>query len=814
MKTSMNWIKALVPGLENVDNQTYRDAMTLSGTKVEGFEELSKNLEKIVVAEILKVEQHPDADKLVVCKLNIGGDEPIQIVTGAGNIKIGSSGQLIPAVLDGGRVAGGHSGELPPENGIKIKKGKLRGVESCGMMCALEELGADNDLFPDAVEDGIYIFPAGSVKPGDDAVKALGLEVTIFEYEVTNNRVDCYSVLGIAREAAATFNCEFKPPVVLETGNSEKASDYIDVEVKDADLCSRYVARVVKNIKIGPSPRWMQERLRASGIRPINNIVDITNYVMEEYGQPMHAFDYDTISGKKIIVRRAGEGETFTTLDEVERKLDSEMLMICDADKAIAIAGIMGGNNSKITDDVKTLVFESATFNGTNIRKSAKRLSLRTDASGKFEKGLDPELALQAINRACALIEELGAGEVVGGNVDVYLDHVEENKVKFEPERINALLGTEIPKEEMLKYLKAIEIEYDANSGDLIIPSFRQDLIRNADIAEEVARFFGYDKIPVTLPKGTGLASRVGGISFEEEIKIKAMDIAESLGYSQALTYSFESPKVFDKLSLAPDAKERKTVVISNPLGEDFSVMRTLPVNGMLTSLSNNFNRRNGSVKLYELAKVYIPDEDSEKLPDERTEFTLGFYGNGDFFSLKGAVEVFFEKLGMTDKREYENTGKYPFLHPGRQANISYRGRDIAWLGEVHPEVADRYSLLERTYIAAIDLPPILDLVSLEIRYKGITNFPVVSRDISLVMPKDVPVGRLEEIIDKRGGRLVESYKLFDIYEGSQIKEGHKSVAYSISFRAKDRTLTDEDVNPVMDKIFADLEAEGFELRK
>ncbi len=814
MKTSMNWIKALVPGLENVDNQTYRDAMTLSGTKVEGFEELSKNLEKIVVAEILKVEQHPDADKLVVCKLNIGGDEPIQIVTGAGNIKIGSSGQLVPAVLDGGRVAGGHSGELPPENGIKIKKGKLRGVESCGMMCALEELGADNDLFPDAVEDGIYIFPAGSVKPGDDAVKALGLEDTIFEYEVTNNRVDCYSVLGIAREAAATFNCEFKPPVVLETGNSEKASDYIDVEVKDADLCSRYVARVVKNIKIGPSPRWMQERLRASGIRPINNIVDITNYVMEEYGQPMHAFDYDTISGKKIIVRRAGEGETFTTLDEVERKLDSEMLMICDADKAIAIAGIMGGNNSKITDDVKTLVFESATFNGTNIRKSAKRLSLRTDASGKFEKGLDPELALQAINRACALIEELGAGEVVGGNVDVYLDHVEENKVKFEPERINALLGTEIPKEEMLKYLKAIEIEYDANSGDLIIPSFRQDLIRNADIAEEVARFFGYDKIPVTLPKGTGLASRVGGISFEEEIKIKAMDIAESLGYSQALTYSFESPKVFDKLSLAPDAKERKTVVISNPLGEDFSVMRTLPVNGMLTSLSNNFNRRNGSVKLYELAKVYIPDEDSEKLPDERTEFTLGFYGNGDFFSLKGAVEVFFEKLGMTDKREYENTGKYPFLHPGRQANISYRGRDIAWLGEVHPEVADRYSLLERTYIAAIDLPSILDLVSLEIRYKGITNFPVVSRDISLVMPKDVPVGRLEEIIDKRGGRLVESYKLFDIYEGSQIKEGHKSVAYSISFRAKDRTLTDEDVNPVMDKIFADLEAEGFELRK
>lgn len=813
MKTSINWIKALVPGLENVDNQTYRDAMTLSGTKVEGFEELNKNLDKILVGEIIKVEQHPDADKLVVCQLNIGEAEPIQIVTGASNIKVGSSGQLVPVVLDGGKVAGGHSGEVPPENGIKIKKGKLRGVESFGMMCALEELGVDDSLFPDAVEDGIYIFEEGSVKPGDDAIKALGLEDTIFEYEVTNNRVDCYSVIGIAREAAATFNCEFKPPVVEETGNLEKASDYIGVEVKDRDLCLRYVARLVKNIKIGPSPRWIQERLRASGIRPINNIVDITNYVMEEYGQPMHAFDYDTISGNKIIVRRATEGEKFTTLDEVERKLDSEMLVICDADKAIAIAGIMGGNNSKITDNVKTLVFESATFNGTNIRKSAKRLSLRTDASGKFEKGLDPELALQAINRACALIEELGAGEVVGGNVDIYSDKIEEKKIKFQPERINAILGTDISKEDMLKYLKAIEIGYDANSEELLIPSFRQDLIRNADIAEEVARFFGYDKIPVTLPKGTGLASRVGGISFEEEIKTKAMDIAEALGYSQALTYSFESPKVFDKLSLAPDAKERKTVLISNPLGEDFSVMRTLPVNGMLTSLSTNFNRRNGAVKLYELAKVYIPDEDPEKLPDERTDFTLGFYGEGDFFSLKGAVEVFFDKLGMTDKREYENTGDYPFLHPGRQAKISYRGIDIAWLGEVHPEVATRYSLGERTYIAAIDLTSILDFVSLEVRYKGLANFPLVSRDISLIMPKDIPVGKLEEIIDKRGGKLIEAYKLFDIYEGSQIKDGYKSVAYSISFRAKDRTLTDKDVNPIMDKIFADLEAEGFELR-
>ncbi|MBS4899662.1 MAG: phenylalanine--tRNA ligase subunit beta [Clostridiales bacterium] len=814
MKTSMKWIRSLVPGISNVGDQEYRDAMTLSGTKVEGFEVLDKNLEKIVVAEVLKVDKHPDADKLVVCQLDIGADEPVQIVTGASNIKVGSSGQLVPAVLDGGKVAGGHSGEIPPEHGIRIKKGRLRGVESYGMMCALEELGVKAELFPDAPEDGIYIFPEGTVRPGDDAVKALGLDDTIFEYEVTNNRVDCYSVIGIAREAAATFGCELKIPEVKETGNSEKASDYISVEVKDPDLCSRYTARVVKNVKTGPSPAWMQERLRASGIRPINNVVDITNYVMEEYGQPMHAFDYDTIAGRKIIVRRAKEGETFVTLDEVERKLDSEMLMICDDEKAIGIAGIMGGNNSKITDDVRTLVFESATFNGTNIRKAAKRLSLRTDASGKFEKGLDPELALEAINRACALVEELGAGEVVGGAVDIYPEPVVKKEIKFEQEKINRLLGTDISAEEMLGYFKPLGIEYDQARGELIIPSFRQDLIRNADIAEEAARFYGYDRIPVSLPKGTGIASRVGGISFDEEIKARAMDIAEALGYSQALTYSFESPKVFDKLSLAPDAKERKTVVISNPLGEDFSIMRTLPVNGMLTSLSNNFNRRNGAVKLYELAKVYIPDEDPEKLPDERTEFTLGFYGKGDFFTLKGAVEVFFEKLGITGKREYENTGRYPFLHPGRQAEISYKGQTLAWLGEVHPEVASRYNLGERIYIAAVDLPTVMEHVSLEIKYTGIANFPVVSRDISLVMPKEVPVGRIEDIIEKRGGKLVESYKLFDVYEGDQIEEGFKSVAYSISFRACDRTLTDEDVNPVMDKIFADLKEAGYELRQ
>lgn len=806
MNTSLNWIKAMVPGLE-VTDQEFRDAMTLSGTKVENFTAFDKNLDKIVVGQIESVEKHPDADKLVICQVNVGS-ETVQIVTGAPNIPVGSSGQKVPVVLDGGRVAGGHDGGALPEDGIKIKKGKLRGVESFGMMCAIEELGSSREFYPDAPENGIYIL-GDDAQVGEDAVHYLGLDDTVFEYEITNNRVDCYSIIGIAREAAATFRKPFTPPVVTETGNAEDINDYVKVDVEATDLCSRYTARLVKNIKLAPSPKWMQRRLASAGIRPINNIVDITNYVMEEYGQPMHAYDYDTLAGGKIVVRRAKDGEKFITLDGQERTLDSDMLMICDGEKAVGLAGIMGGENSKITDDVKTMLFEAATFDGTNIRKATKRLGLRTDASGKFEKGLDPENALAAMNRACQLIEELGAGEIVGGVVDVYPNKKERVRVPFEPERINALLGTNVSVEEMLGYFKMLELDYDEAKQELIIPTFRQDLLRTADIAEEVARFFGYANIPTTLPHG---ASTMGKISFKQRVEDVAGEIAQFCGFSQAMTYSFESPKVFDKLKLAADAEERKTVVISNPLGEDFSIMRTLPLNGMLNSLATNYNRRNKDVKLYELAKVYVPVE-GEDLPDERVQFTLGFYGDGDFFTMKGVVEEFLEKIGMSARPEYNPEAAKTFLHPGRQAEILYKDTVIGYLGEVHPDVADTYGLGERTYIAVLDLPEILPFASFDRKYEGIAKFPAVTRDISMVMPKTVLVGEVEKIIEKRGGKLLEKYNLFDIYEGAQIKEGFKSVAYTISFRAKDRTLEDKDIQPIMEKILGDLSGMGIELR-
>ena len=799
MNTSLNWIKAMVPGLECTD-QEFRDAMTLSGTKVECFNAFDKNLDKIVVGQILSVERHPDADKLVICQVNVGS-ENVQIVTGAPNIEVGSSGQKVPVVLDGGKVAGGHDGGALPEDGIKIKKGKLRGVESCGMMCSIEELGSSREFFPDAPEEGIYIFGDDAVV-GSSAVEYLGLNDTVFEYEITNNRVDCYSVIGIAREAAATFRKPFNPPVVTKTGNDEDVNTMVSVDIEAKELCSRYVARVVKNIRLAPSPKWMQQRLMTAGIRPINNIVDITNYVMEEYGQPMHAYDYDTIAGHKIVVRTATDGEKFVTLDGQERTLDAQTLLICDGEKPVGIAGIMGGENSMITDDVQTMLFEAATFDGTNIRKTTKKIGLRTDASGKFEKGLDPENAMEAINRACQLIEELDAGDVVGGVVDVYPDPVTKKRLPFEPAKYNALLGTNVSDEDMLSYFERLEVEYDKDANELIIPTFRQDLNRDADMAEEVARFFGYDNIPTTLPKGE---TTMGKISFEQSIEDAASEVAQFTGFSQAMTYSFESPKVFDKLKLPADSVYRKTVVISNPLGEDFSVMRTLPIHGMLTSLSTNYNRRNKNVKLYELAKIYLAADDVNELPDERVEFTLGAFGSVDFYSMKGVIEEFLEKIGMKKKPTYDAKAGIPFLHPGRQAG---------YIGELHPDVADTYSIGERTYIVVIDIPTVTEMASFDKKFTGIAKFPAVTRDISMVMPKELPVGEVEKIIEKRGGKILESYNLFDIYEGSQIKEGFKSVAYSIAFRAKDRTLEDKDITPVMEKIFKDLEADGIELRK
>lgn len=805
MNTSLSWIKAYVPGLD-VTAQEYTDAMTLTGTKVETFEKLDADLDKIVIGQILSIERHPDADKLIICQVNIG-EKTIQIVTGAPNVHVGDK---VPVVLDGGRVAGGHDGKKTP-GGIPIKKGKLRGIESDGMMCSIEELGSSRDMYPEAPEYGIYIFPEDAMV-GESAVKALGLDDVVFEYEITSNRVDCYSVIGIAREAAATFHKEFKPPVVTATGNSEDVHDYVKVTVKDTDLCPRYCARVVKNIKIAPSPVWMQRRLASNGIRPINNIVDITNYVMEEYGQPMHAYDYDTLAGHEIVVRRAGANEKFVTLDGQERTMDENVLMICDGEKAVGIAGIMGGENSMITDDVKTMMFEAACFDGTNIRLSAKRIGLRTDASGKFEKGLDPNNAEDAINRACQLIEELGAGEVVGGIVDVYTKKKEPVRIPFQPERINALLGTDVSEEDMLSYFKKIDLGYDAEKREVIAPTFRHDLFRMADLAEEVARFYGYDNIPTTLPKGE---STLGKLPFEVRIEGIARDVAEFSGFSESMNYSFESPKVFDKLLIPEDSELRKPIVISNPLGEDFSVMRTLPLNGMLSSLAFNYNHRNKNVRLYELAKVYLPKTlPLTELPDERVQFTLGMYGEGDFYVMKGVVEEFFSKAGIRGKISYDPKAGKTFLHPGRQANIIYNGEVMGYLGEIHPQVADNYGIGDKTYVAVLDMPVVVKYADFDRKFTGIARFPAVTRDLSMVVPHEILAGDIEDMIVQRGGKILESYQLFDVYEGSQIKAGYKSMAYSVVFRAKDKTLEESEINTAMKKILNGLSSMGIELRQ
>lgn len=805
MNTALSWIKSFVPGLD-CTAQEYTDAMTLTGTKVEGFERLDEDLDKIVVGQIKKIDKHPDADKLVICQVDIG-DRQIQIVTGAPNVY---EGMKTPVCLDGGRVAGGHDGSRTP-GGIKIKKGKLRGIESDGMMCSIEELGSSRDYYPDAPESGLYDMGADAVV-GTDAIEALGLHDVVFEYEITSNRVDCYSIIGIAREAAATFHKDFVLPDIKPTGNNENVNDMISVDVEDGDLCKRYCARMVKNIKLAPSPEWMQRRLAASGIRPINNIVDITNYVMEEYGQPMHAYDYDTIADHKIVVRRAKDNEVFCTLDGQDRTLDSSMLMICDGEKAIGLAGIMGGENSKITDDVKTMLFEAACFDGANIRISAKKAGLRTDASGKFEKGLDPYNAEAAINRACELIEELGAGDVVGGMVDVFPVKPEEKVLPFEPDKYNKLLGTDVSSDEMLKYFDKLEIKYNESDNTLHIPSFRQDLLRTCDMAEEVARFYGYDKIPVTLPSGE---STSGKLSFKLRVESVAREVAQFCGFSQSMNYSFESPKAFDKLLVPENSDLRQAIRILNPLGQDFSIMKTQALNGMLTSLATNYNRKNKNVRLYEIGNIYIPKAlPLTELPDERTQFTLGMYGDGDFFTMKGVVEEFFEKAGLDGRITYDPEDKKSFLHPGRQADIIYDGVKVGYLGEVHPQVCENYNIGDRVYYADIDMPYIVEHACFDKKYEGIAKFPTSTRDISLVVDKQVLIGTMENAIIKKGGKLLESCELFDIYEGEQVGEGKKSVAFSLVFRAKDRTLSDTEISEIMDKILAELTGLGAVLRQ
>ena len=811
MNTSLSWIKEMVPGLDCTPAE-YMDAMTLSGTKAESAQYFDKNLDKIVVGRINKIERHPDADKLVICQVQIDEDgKEIQIVTGAPNA---FEGAVVPVVLDGGRVACDHSGSKPGE-GFVIKAGKLRGVDSAGMMCSIDELGRDKAYYPEADEEGLYIFnkiEGGSkLKLGSDALIPLGLRDALVEYEVTSNRVDCFGIEGIAREAAATFRKEFKPPVIKETGNNEKAEDYISVEIKDKELCKRYVARVVKNVKIAPSPLWMQRKLSAAGIRPINNIVDITNYVMTELSQPMHAYDIDTIEERRIVVERAANGEKFTTLDGVERELDDTVLLIKDGKKAVGIAGIMGGENSKINEGLNTVLLEAACFDGTNIRLSSKKIGLRTDASGKFEKGLHPETALLAMNRACTLIEEIGAGEVVGGVVDVYPVKEGDREVEFDLDACNRLLGTSISLDMAREYFDRLGIKINDDVKSVVVPYFRQDLLRNADLAEELARFFGYDKIPTTLPSGESTA---GGETFSMEIEGKARELAEQFGFCEGMTFSFESPKVFDRLLLPLDAKEREAIEIKNPLGEDYSIMRTQIINGMLTSLGTNSARRNKNVRLYEISNIYLAKKlPLEDYPEERKQFCLGMYGEGDFFVLKGVIEEFLYKVGMKKLPSYNADAGKTFLHPGRQALIIYEDTVVGYFGEVHPLVQEAYGIAERTYVANIDLSVICKKANFTVKYEGIAKFPSVVRDISLVMDKSLTAGEIEKIIRSESGAILESLELFDIYEGERIGADKKSMAYSITFRNKEKTLEESEISAVMEKILKGLQAIGAVLR-
>lgn len=811
MNTSLSWVKEMVPGLDCTPAE-YMDAMTLSGTKAESAQYFDKNLDKIVVGRINKIERHPDADKLVICQVQIDEDgKEIQIVTGAPNA---FEGAVVPVVLDGGRVACDHSGNKPGE-GFVIKAGQLRGVDSAGMMCSIDELGRDKTYYPEADEEGLYIFnkiEGGSkLKLGSDALIPLGLRDALVEYEVTSNRVDCFGIEGIAREAAATFRKEFKPPVIKEVGNAEKAEDFISVEIKDKELCKRFVARVVKNVKIAPSPLWMQRKLSVVGIRPINNIVDITNYVMTELSQPMHAYDIDTIDERRIVVERAANGEKFTTLDGVERELDDTVLLIKDGKKAVGIAGIMGGENSKINDNLNTVLLEAACFDGTNIRLSSKKIGLRTDASGKFEKGLHPETALLAMNRACTLIEEIGAGEVVGGVVDVYPVKEGDREVEFDLDACNRLLGTNISLEEAREYFNRLGIKINDDLKSVVVPYFRQDLLRNADLAEELARFFGYDKIPTTLPSGESTA---GGETFGMEIEGKARELAEQFGFCEGMTFSFESPKVFDRLLLPLDAKEREVIEIKNPLGEDYSIMRTQIINGMLTSLGTNSARRNKNVRLYEISNIYLAKKlPLEDYPEERKQFCLGMYGEGDFFVLKGVIEEFLYKVGMKKLPSYNADAGKTFLHPGRQALIIYEDTVVGYFGEVHPLVQEAYGIAERTYVANIDLSVICKKANFTVKYEGIAKFPSVVRDISLVMDKSLTAGEIEKIIRSESGAILESLELFDIYEGERIGADKKSMAYSITFRNKEKTLEESEISAVMDKILKGLQAIGAVLR-
>lgn len=791
MDLSIRWLKDYVD-IGDISMRDFSEAMSMSGSKVEGWTTEFEDVKNVVVGKILSVEPHPDSDHLVICQLDVGQQEPVQIVTGASNVHVGD---MVPAAL--------HKSQLP--NGVKITKGKLRGVMSNGMMCSIAELNLTKGDFPYAADDGIFLLQE-DCQVGQDIASAIGCNDTCVEFEITPNRPDCLSVLGLAREAAVTFGKELKMHTPQVKGCGGDIHDYLSVEVRNPQLCPRYTAKVVKNVKIGPSPRWMRERLRASGVRPIDNIVDITNYVMLEYGQPMHAFDIEYVKDHKIIVRNAVSGETIQTLDGVDRTLSEDMLVIADSEKASAVAGVMGGEHSGINENTHTVVFESACFKGSSVRITAKKLGMRTESSGRFEKGLDAQNCLPAVMRACELVELLGAGEVVDGVIDVDNTNYQPTRIHLDADWTNRFLGTDIPKEQMVKILT--DLQFQMEGDEIIVPSFRSDVEHKADIAEEIARFYGYNNIPTTIAKG----SPEGGYNEYQKFERVVNQNMLAQGMYEIMTYSFVSPKQYDKIRLPKDDPKRQSVVIRNPLGEDTSIMRTNAIPSMMDILSKNYNNRNGAVSLYEIGNEYIPVE-GELLPDEVPNLVLGMYGDDkDFFTLKGVVENLLDTLAI---REYDVDAKSddPTFHPGRCAVLSKDGEEFGIIGEVHPLVCANYGINTRVYVGKLKLRKLFTMMDTQRSYVPMPKFPASTRDLALLCDDALPVMTMEKAIKAAAGKILEKIELFDVYKGSQIAQGKKSVAFNISMRASDRTLTDEEVNGAMSKILKALEELGAQIR-
>ena len=785
MKLNRNWINEEFVDLSHISDKEYVETLTIFGQKVETYERLDAEIRNVVVGKVLSIVRHENSDHMWVCQVDVGQEEPVQIVTGAQNV---TEGALVPVAM--------HNSWLP--GGIHITKGKLRGEPSHGMLCSLKELDLTVGDFPYAIEDGIWIIEE-DCKPGDDINTVIGNDDTVVDFEITNNRPDCYSIIGLARESAAAFGKTMRHHEPVVKGSDAGCMyDMLDVEVPAENLCNRYSARMVANVKIGPSPKWLRQRLRANGIRAINNIVDITNYVMLEYGQPMHAFDYRYVASGKIVVREAEAGETLTTLDGNVRQLQPGMLVIADDTKPIGLAGIMGGENSEILEDTTTVVFESANFDGTSIRQTALALGMRTESSGKFEKHLDPMMTVPAVQRACELVELLGCGDVMDGIIDI-INYVPAPKtLPLECDKINRLLGTQISKEEMIRYLQLLEVPVE--NDQILVPSFRPDLNLMADVAEEVGRSFGYNEIPITAFK----TSTQGGYSPEMIFESRTGNVCRSLGYSEIITYSFVSPTIFDQIRLGADSPLRNTLKIQNPLGEDTSVMRTIALPSMLDILSRNNAYQNKSVKLYELAKIYLPVE-GQVLPEEPKMLMLGTYGAGEsFFTLKGELEAIFTNLRLK-KASYSAVKDNPSYHPGRCAAVSIDGEMVGYLGQVHPLVAANYGIEAEVYCAEINLTKLFTKQLPDATYVPLPKYPSVSRDLSLVCDEAVTVAQVEDIITASAGKLLRGSKLFDIYRGVGVPEGKKSMAFSLELRADDRTLTDTDSEGVVNKVLTAL---------